>query len=248
MRGTRHVLPCGAAILLAIGLPAGAPTGEPRSEPPRPAACLPLSPAAMPDASLQVVGPAEGERMVFGVGDRLVVTGPGAAGLRAGEIYAVRRVLRDRLAESETHAPPLLVQTVAAARIADVRAGGAVVELTEVCDGVSEGDFLAALPPAPSSVAAAEGAPDFASPGRVILGADGRQLGGRGDFMVIDRGAGEGLVPGQVLTIFRAAPDGVPAPPVGTARVQLVTDRTATVRIERSVDAVYVGDLVALHR
>ena len=246
MRGTRHVIACGAAFVLAAGS-AGAQTGDARTERAGPIACLPLSPAAMPEAALRVVGPAAGERMLFGAGDRVVVMGRGAAGLRAGDAYALRRVLRDRLAESERHAPPLLVQTVAAARVAEVRPGAAVLELTEVCDGASEGDFVGPLDPAPSGTGL-EGSPDFASPGRVILGADGRQLGGRGDFMVIDRGAGQGLVPGQLITIFRPAPDGVPAPPVGTARVQLVTDRTATVRIERSVDAVYVGDLVALHR
>ena len=43
----------------------------------------------------------------------------------------------------------------------------------------------------------------IAHPGRLILGAERRQIGGAGDFMVLDRGSDHGLRQGQQLTIFR---------------------------------------------
>ena len=68
--------------------------------------------------------------------------------------------------------------------------------------------------------------------------------------MVLDRGSDHGIRPGQRLTIFRRTlPDGTgPVSNVGSATVYAVQPETSMVRIEKSVDAVYVGDLVAIHR
>jgi hypothetical protein len=91
--------------------------------------------------------------------------------------------------------------------------------------------------------------PDFDRPGHLILGSERRQIGATGQFMVLDRGSDHGLKAGQRLTIFRPTAGGSgPAATIGTGKVYLVRPETSTVRIETSVDAVYVGDLVAIHR
>jgi hypothetical protein len=84
----------------------------------------------------------------------------------------------------------------------------------------------------------------------LILGDDRRQIGGAGEFMILDRGSDHGVKPGHRLTIFRhTLPDGTgPVSNVGLATVYVVRPETSIVRIEQSVDAVYVGDLVAIHR
>ena len=68
-------------------------------------------------------------------------------------------------------------------------------------------------------------------------------------LMLIDRGTDQDVHAGQRLTIFRqTAGGGGPVLNVGTATVLNVRPQTALVRIDTSHDAVYIGDLVALHR
>ena len=66
---------------------------------------------------------------------------------------------------------------------------------------------------------------------------------------LLDRGSDHGIKPGQLLTIFRPTigKDG-PVATIGTAKVYVVQPERSVVRIEGSVDAVNVGDLVAIHR
>jgi hypothetical protein len=65
---------------------------------------------------------------------------------------------------------------------------------------------------------------------------------------VLDRGSDHGLRQGQQLTIFRRTVADGPIATVGTATVYAVQPASTVVRIDTSVDAVYVGDLVAVHR
>ena len=67
--------------------------------------------------------------------------------------------------------------------------------------------------------------------------------------MVIDRGIMQGVQRGQRLTIFRHAP-GSPGMHVsiGDGVIIAVRADSATLRIDRTTDAVTVGDMVALHR
>jgi hypothetical protein len=68
-------------------------------------------------------------------------------------------------------------------------------------------------------------------------------------MMVIDRGIMQGVQRGQRLTIFRQAP-GSPGTNVtiGDGVIIAVRADSATLRIDRTVDAITVGDMVALHR
>lgn len=102
-----------------------------------------------------------------------------------------------------------------------------------------------ALRPARGAVA---GAADFSNPGRLVLADERRQTGSVGSLMVLDRGSDHGLRPGQRVTIFRPWPSGGPVLRIGEATAMIVGPETSTVRIEQSSDAIYVGDLAAIHR
>jgi hypothetical protein len=74
-------------------------------------------------------------------------------------------------------------------------------------------------------------------------------MGASGDLMVFDRGSDHGLRKGQHLTIFRETTDGLGVIiRIGEGTAMLVSPETTIVRIDRSSDAVYVGDMVAIHR
>ena len=74
-------------------------------------------------------------------------------------------------------------------------------------------------------------------------------MGAVGSMLVFDRGSDHGLRPGQRVTIFRPVPSGTgPAVRIGDGTAMVVHPETTTLRIDKSIDTIYVGDLVAIHR
>lgn len=107
--------------------------------------------------------------------------------------------------------------------------------------------LLVVLPPAAAEITTGDA--DFTRPAHVILGEERRQLGFEGSLMVIDRGANDGLRPGQRPTLFRPATAGHgPITKIGNAVVASTQPETATVQIGRTAGEVQLGDLVAVHR
>jgi hypothetical protein len=215
----------------------------------RDAACAPSSPSVRPTAALTVAAGRETGKGLFGIGDAVVVRGGTAQGVKAGDEYYVRRVVDDRFSEHEPGVYRNSVHTAGAVQILEAQDDASVATVTYACDGVMLGDFLEKFE-RPAIPAAAVGAsPDYAHPARLILGSDKRQSAAPGQFMVVDRGSDHGLRPGQQLTIFRRTlAEGGPVVNVGKATVFTVLPESSVVRIESSLDAVYVGDLIAIHR
>jgi hypothetical protein len=217
---------------------------------PREVACAPLSPAVRPAMPLKVAAGKEHVKTLFGNGDAIVIAGGTAQGVRTGDEFFARRVVADNFTEVARGQKPISVHTGGLLQIVEAQTDVSIAVVTFGCDGVAVGDYLDRFEaPAPPPDLAG-GTPDFARPARLILGDDRRQIGGAGEFMILDRGSDHGMKPGHRLTIFRhTLPDGTgPVSNVGSATVYVVRPETSIVRIEKSVDAVYVGDLVAIHR
>ncbi|HEU4890297.1 MAG TPA: hypothetical protein VFT47_02030, partial [Vicinamibacterales bacterium] len=216
---------------------------------PRDVACAPSSPSVRPTASLTVAAGREAGKGQFGIGDAVVIRGGAAQGVKAGDEYYVRRVIDDRFAEHQPGVYRISVHTAGAVRVLEAQDDASIATVTFACDGVMLGDFLERfeLPLGPAGPVGASA--DYAHPAQLILGAEKRQSAAAGDFMVINRGSDHGVQRGQELTIFRRTlPGGGPVANVGTATVFKVLPESSVVRIESSLDAVYVGDLVAIHR
>ena len=211
-------------------------------------ACAPSSPMVKPTPALVVVGGREHRKTLFGTGEALVIRGGAAQGVKAGDEYFIRRVVDDRYNEHEPGVYPVSISTAGTAQIVETQNDYAVAVITYGCDGVVDGDYLERYEPPVTAVAPTGTTPDYVQPGRLILGAERRQIGGPGEFMVLDRGADHGIRQGQQLTIFRRTVADGPVADVGRATVYTLQPGSAVVRIDSSVDAVYVGDLVAIHR
>jgi hypothetical protein len=211
-------------------------------------ACAPSSPAVKPTPALVVVGGREPRKTLFGTGDALVIRGGASQGVKAGDEFFIRRIVDDKYNEHEPGVYPVSISTAGTAQIVETQNDFSVAVVTSGCDGVTDGDYLeryeAPVPPSTRTGTT----PDYASPARLILGAERRQMGGPGEFMMLDRGSNLGLQQGHRLTIFRRTVADGPVANVGTATVYAVQPESSVVRIESSVDAVYVGDLVAVHR
>ena len=212
--------------------------------------CGPQATLTPPLQTIRIVGAVEQVRALFSAGDTVIVNAGSAQGVRAGQHYFVRRVIEDRFTVRTAEKPPLSIHTAGWVTITEVRQDDALATVSEACDGVIEGDYLEPLVLPPAAAALPDGQPDFDRPARVVLADDRRQLGaGGGSLMVIDRGSDHGLKPGQRLTIFRRSLDGSgPVITIGHARVATTQPETSLMRIERSREAIQVGDLIAIHR
>jgi hypothetical protein len=213
------------------------------------AGCAPSSPSVKPASALTVGAGRELGKKLFAIGDALVIRGGTAQGVKVGDEYYVRRIVDDRFTEHQPGVYPISVHTAGAVQILEAQDDASIATVTYTCDGLMEGDFLERFQRPVNPTAEVGSTPDYAHPARLILGAERRQTAAAGQFMVLDRGSDHGLRPGQQLTIFRRTlPEGGPVAAVGRATVFTVQPESSVVRIESSVDAVYVGDLVAIHR
>jgi hypothetical protein len=212
-------------------------------------ACAPQAAFVAPVAAVRIAGGEDRRKRLFGTNDAVVLNAGTAQGLRVGQEYYVRRVVDDRFTVVQADGVrPLSIHTAGRVRVVDTATQASIAVITTACDGVLDGDYLEPFtPPALPLTASALGEADYANPGHLILGDDRRQIGGAGSMMVLNRGSDHGVRPGQRLTIFRETGGG-PVFRVGQAVVITTSPETALIRIDSSKDAVYVGDLVAIHR
>jgi hypothetical protein len=199
--------------------------------------------------SLRIMGGRDLRKALFGTGEIVILSGGTAQGMRAGQEYVARRVVKDEFALPIKGFVPVNVHTAARLRVVQVDENTAAATIVYACDGVEEGDYLEPFVPPVLPAAAAPGEPDYAQAATIVLADERRLLGSAGSMMVLDRGTAEGVRPGQRATIFRRALAGTgPILRVGEATVVVVRDETSVIRIDTSREAVEVGQLVALHK
>jgi hypothetical protein len=245
-----------------------APADPPRLDAPRPRPAPPPRPVvipvpahdrdsicgpAKPDATPQSFGTvrlrrdkAEGE--LYAQGDELVIDGGTQNGLEIGRNLVVRRYYRvDGLLAGASatgeHSSGLL-QIVAA----DERSSIAVV--VYACDELIKGDFLASFVPEPIRTPDPAGIPAFGSAARILFADAGQMMGVPRRLMVIDQGSDHAIRVGQRLTLFRRGGrrDGSKPDVVGDAIVVAVRTDSATIRVERTIEEIAVGDWAAQQR
>ena len=179
-----------------------------------------------------------------------MIKGGTSQGIKSGQDYFVRRVVRDRFArEGSDHVKNYSIHTAGWIHVEDAQSDTAIATVTRACDGIMEGDYLEPYVKPALPAEALGGEPDYNDPAHIVLGDDRRQMGAQGDLMVVDRGSDHGLRAGQRFTIFRPTGGGSgPVTKIGEAIALSVKPETTVVRIEKVSDEVVVGDLVAIHR
>jgi len=214
-------------------------------------ACAARAAGMPPDTSIRIGPGRERGKALFGPDDTLVIKAGTAQGVKVGQEYYVRRVVADRFAgPSGDNVPRSSIHTAGWVQIVDAQSDSAIATVIKACDAIEEGDYLELyVKPAVPAAAESGGEPDFANPGHLVLGDERRQMGAAGDLMVLDRGSDHGLHAGQHLTVFRTTGNGTgPIARIAEATVVVVNAETSTIRIDKTSDAVNVGDLVAIHR
>ena len=212
-------------------------------------ACAPISLPARPTAGLRVISGAVPGRYLFGPGDGVIVNAGSAQGLQKGQQYFVRRYVHDQFTPMYTGTPSHSVHTAGWITIVDAKNDLSVATVSHACDGIIEGDYLEPFVDPVYPPAALAGAPYFDHPGRIVMGDEKRQIGAGNSLMLMNRGTDHDVRAGQTVTIFRETMGGKgPVLAVGQGTVLSVRPQTSLIRIDGSREAVYLGDLVAIHR
>jgi hypothetical protein len=208
--------------------------------------CGPREAAAFSVSVGKVLTGANEARELFGPGDTLMIDAGEQHGLSVGQNLVIRRRFQSDNHESKKTAS-VGEQSAGLAQIVETKARMSTAILVYVCSEIFAGDSVERYVPQPAFFAVADGEPQFDDPAKVKLGGYGQTAISEGQMMVIDRGIMQGVQRGQRLTIFRHSLSGSNIP-IGDGLVISIRADSATVRVERSTDAVMVGDLVALHR
>jgi hypothetical protein len=211
--------------------------------------CAPTGLPLPPLAGLRVLGGYVHGRIMFGPGDAVIINAGTSQGVRKGQQYFVRRPVHDASVKQPKIGALYGIHTAGWVTVVDAKDTMAVATVTHACDGVFEGDYLEPYvnPVMPSP--ALGGTPDYAHPGRIVLADERRQTGYAGLVMLMNRGSEDGVRGGQTLTIYRETLNGQgPVIDVGRGTVLSVTPQSSLVRVDSSREAVYLGDLVAIHR
>ena len=214
------------------------------------AACAPRAVTAGPSIDvLRLIGVQDSiPRHLFGAGDLVVIDGGRARGLALGQQYFVRRPARNR-SLTGTRA----VSTAGWIRVVAVDESTSIALVDFACDGLLAGDhlepYLAPAIPVDTDRTDTQGELDFSAPGRVLFGDNERTVGGVGDLMVTDVGETRGAAPGSRFAIYRNVNvPGLPLAAVGEAIVVFTDPETSVVRLTRTRDAIYGGDLLIPRR
>jgi len=211
--------------------------------------CAPLGLPAPPLAGLRVLGGYVHGRLMFGPGDGVIVNAGTIQGVQRGQMYFVRRPITDPLVVPPKVGALYGVHTAGWVTIVDVKDAMAIATVTHACEGLQIGDYLEPYVEPVLPEPALGGKPDFEHPGRILMADSLRQMGYPGLVMLMNRGTEDGIRAGQTLTIYRETLNGQgPIIDLGRGTVLTVNPRSALMRIDSSHEAVYVGDLLAIHR
>jgi hypothetical protein len=249
-----------ASLAETVEVTAAVPTPPEKRARPRPAArpvdkeilASVCGPRQAPDFSLaigKVVSHRDSDRQLMGPGDVLRIDAGEKHGLVKDQNLVVRRRFQTGDPSVARKQATYGEQTAGLIQIIETQPASAVALVVYVCGEIFAGDVVERYVPQPAFFAITAGTPHFDDPARITLGEHNQTAGIGGQMMVIDRGIMQGVQRGQRLTIFRRSLDaGGPPHTIGDAVVVAVRADSATMRIERSIDAVMVGDLVAIHK
>jgi hypothetical protein len=215
-------------------------------------ACAPPPTFDPPEGEpLRVIGTQDSvPRTDYGARDLLVVNGGTTKGVLIGQQYFVRRANRFGVDEAGRR---LGARTGGWIRIVAANESTSIGTFEHLCADVAQGDYLvpfvAPVVPAGADRDEAPGEPDFTSMGQVVSGNENRSEMGAGDFMLIDRGSDQAMVPGGRLAIYRdPGVAGLPLASIGEAVVISTSASMSLTRITRTRDAIRKGDFVAPRR
>jgi hypothetical protein len=185
-----------------------------------------------------------GGRTLFASGDQVMVEGGTLNGLSVGQNVVARRTYRI----SGTADGQVGEHTAGVLQIVAATDRTAVAVVIYACDEIKRGDRLATFAPEPVRAPEPSGIAAYDNAARILFGDSGQLVGAPHRLLVVDRGRGDDVRAGQRMTLFRRARRDNAPMVLGDAVVVAVRQDSATIRVERVVDAIQPGDWAAPQR
>ena len=258
-----------ASLAETVEVVAPAPAPPPPPKPPAPPMESPKrpQPKPVPKALLasvcgpeQAAGPSlalghvvahrdDTKRQLYGTGDALVINVGTNLGAAIGQNFVIRR----RFRVGDRTVPLKLAtfgeQTAGLVQVVETGAENSTAVVVYLCGELYAGDLVEAFDALPAVVTQDTGVAQFDEPARIVFGEHGQVMGSPGRLMVIDKGLTWGARRGRQVTIFRRSLGGEgPITSIGFAVIVAANADTSTIRIDRAIEPLFVGDSVALHR
>lgn len=213
-------------------------------------ACSPGAAIEAPPMPLRITGGQDSfARRIYGPGDLATINGGRNNGIEVGQEYFVRR-LQAESGAAITRETPATIRTTGWIKVYAVDDELSLVTITHACDTIEVGDYLEPFKlPVPVPVSSNRPRPERDNYGKVLMGTDRRKVFGKGDYLVIDRGADFGIEVGSQFVMYRdkKQPENF-LYAIGEGIATEVKDNMATVLVTMSLDAIESGDYVALRR
>jgi hypothetical protein len=184
------------------------------------------------------------------LGDVIYLDGGRNSGQMPGSVYTIMRAQGkvDHPASHETVG--YFYRYLGRARILSVQENSAIAEIVHACNPIGVGDLLRPFTPQPVPLARRSGLRGVNDPVEAaeladapyIVHSDDRLISlGEGHVVYIDRGAAD-VAPGDMFTIYRETPQGLPPLIVGELAILSVTEQASMAKILESRYTVFVGD------
>jgi hypothetical protein len=212
--------------------------------------CAPSLAFELPPTPLRVTGSQESiVRDTMAPSDLITVNAGSDNGIEVGQRYFARRATpREKGGVDRDN--PALVHTAGWILIYAVDERMSLATIEHSCDAVRLDDYLEpfALPSVPSPLPGRPPA-QRSNYGRVLSGTDNRSTWATGEYVLVDRGSDHGVELGAHFVVYRdKLVTGNFLFELADAVAVDVRPEATTLRVTRAIDAVTVGDYVALRK
>lgn len=217
--------------------------------------CAPYVVSQPEDESLRILGSEGGSNRVSYADRDITYLDRGSnSGVKAGDVYTIHHVAYKIKHPENGSTVGTKIETTGWVRVILVQDNSATAVVEHACQDIHAGDYLRALEKANVPLALRRPTSDRLTPpsgkaqGFVVDLAGDAMIAGTGHLAIIDIGSESGLVPGNVLSVYRIMYPSVPTSRnvVGEMAVLTVRERTAVAKVIYSSDVVMNGDRVEL--
>jgi len=207
------------------------------------------------DESLRLVGSEQGAtKVAFGDRDILYLNKGSNAGVKAGDVYTLHHETYAVKHPDSGKAIGLKIEVTGWVRVILVQENTATVMVEQACADIHLGDYLKPFERVQVPLVVEHSRPTRLTPpsgkvvGTVVDMQDDASIAGDRQIVTLNLGTANGIAPGSLFVLYKVMYPSVPTPRIvlGEAVAVAVRDRTTTVRILNSNDAIMNGDKAEL--
>jgi len=217
--------------------------------------CAPYVVDGHEDESLQLVGSEDGAtKVAFADRDILYLNKGTNAGVKAGDVYTLQHATYTVKHPETGRSIGLKIETTGWVRVILVQENTATVVVEQACADIHLGDYLKTFEKVQVPLITEHARPTRLTPpsgkvvGTIVDMQDDATIAGDRQLVILNLGTANGITPGSLFVVYKVMYPSVPTPRIvlGEAVVVAVRERTATVRIINSNDAIMPGDKAEL--